>query len=113
RYRRHGEAGMEDRSSAPHHHPRRSPPELEQRICAVRGQSGFGPHRIAWALGVARSTVDAVLRRAGLNRFDRLHRVTRRVVRYERERPGELLHIDTKKLGRFWNVGKRILRDGV
>ncbi|MEE8336574.1 MAG: leucine zipper domain-containing protein, partial [Dehalococcoidia bacterium] len=47
RYRRHGEAGMEDRSSAPHHHPRRSPPELEQRICAVRGQSGFGPHRIA------------------------------------------------------------------
>ena len=105
RYRRHGEAGLEDRSSAPHRHPRRTPPELEQRICAVRRQSEFGPHRIAWVLGLARSTVYAVLRRAGLHRLDRLHRVTRRVVRYEHPVPGDLLHIDIKKLGRIPHGG--------
>ena len=110
RYRSHGEAGMEDRSSAPHCHPRRTPPELEQRICAVRRQSGFGPHRIAWALGVARSTVYAVLRRAGLNRLDRLHRVTRQVIRYEHPVPGDLLHLDVKKLGRIPEGGGHRMR---
>ena len=59
----------------------------------------------------AASTVWKVLRRPGRSRLPRPPREP--VVRYERERPGELLHIDTKKLGRFWHVGKRILRDGV
>ena len=88
RFRAEGAAGLEDRSSAPRAHPRRTPPELERRICAVRRTQGFGPHRIQWALGVARSTVYAVLRRRGLNRLDRLHRVTREPVRYEHDAPG-------------------------
>ena len=100
RFRAEGAAGLEDRSSAPRAHPRRTPPELERRICAVRRTQGFGPHRIQWALGVARSTVYAVLRRRGLNRLDRLHRVTREPVRYEHDAPGDLLHLDVKKLGR-------------
>ena len=101
RYREEGVAGLEDRSSAPHSNPRRTPAEVEQRICAVRRSEGFGPHRIAWALGLARSTVYAVLRRSGLNRLDRLHRVSRRQVRYEHAAPGDLLHLDVKKLGRI------------
>ncbi len=97
-----GRAGLEDRSSVPHHHPRCTPPALARRICALRRRQGFGPHRIGWTLGVARSTVYAVLRRAGLNRLDRLHRVTREPVqRYEHPQPGDLLHIDVKKLGRI------------
>jgi len=112
RYRAAGAAGLEDRSSAPHHHPRRTPPELEHDICAVRRQQGFGPHRIAWALRIARSTVYAVLRRAGLNRLDQLHRVTRQVVRYEHPAPGDLLHIDVKKLGRVPDGGGKRFAPG-
>ena len=109
RYRRAGRAGLEDRSSAPHRHPRRTSAESEQRICAVRRTEGFGPHRIQWALGVARSTVYAVLRRHGLHRLDRLHRVTREPVRYEHDAPGDLLHLDVKKLGRIpEGGGKRV-----
>ena len=67
----------------------------------MRRSQGFGPHRIAWALGIARSTAYAVLRRCGLNRLDRLHRVSRRQLRYEHPAPGDLLHIDVKKLGRI------------
>ena len=77
---------------------RRTAPELERRICAVRRSAGFGPHRIAWALGLARSTVYAVLRRCGLNRLDQLHRVSRKKLRYEHPAPGDPLHIDVKKL---------------
>jgi transposase InsO family protein len=110
RYREAGTAGLEDRSSAPHRHPRRTAPELEREICAVRRSQGFGPHRIAWALGLARSTVYAVLKRAGLNRLDQLHRVTRRVVRYEHPAPGELLHLDVKKLGRIPEGGGHRVR---
>ena len=101
RFREEGIAGLEDRASAPRSNPRRTAPELESRICAVRRGSGFGPHRIAWALGLARSTVYAVLRRFGLNRLDQLHRVSRRRLRYEHPAPGDLLHIDVKKLGRI------------
>lgn len=101
RCREAGRAGLEDRSSAPHRHPRRTSAEDERRICAVRRSTGWGPHRIQWALGVARSTVYAVLRRRGLNRLDRLHRVSREPVRYEHAAPGDLLHLDVKKLGRI------------
>ena len=98
RYREAGVAGLEGRNSAPHRHPRRTAPELERRICAVRRSAGFGPHRIAWALGLARSTVYAVLRRFGLSRLDQLHRVSRKQLRYEHPAPGDLLHLDVKKL---------------
>lgn len=102
RFRCEGRAGLEDRRSAPRRRPRQTAPALAQRIVSLRRQRGYGPHRIGWALGLARSTVYAVLRRAGLNRLDRLHRVTRRPVRrYEHPRPGDLLHQDVKKLGRI------------
>ena len=101
RFREEGAGGLADRASVPRSNPHRTQPELESRICAVRRGSGFGPHRIAWALGLARSTVYAVLRRFGLNRLDQLHRVTRRPLRYEHPAPGDLLHIDVKKLGRI------------
>ena len=63
-------------------------------------RQGFGPHRIAWALGLARSTVYAVLRRFGLNRLDRLHRRQPRDGTLRVPAPGDLLHLDVKKLGR-------------
>ena len=113
RYREEGAAGLRDRSSAPRSNPRRTAAALEQRICAVRRSQGFGPHRIAWALGIARSTPYAVLRRFGLNRLnrlDRLHRVSRRTLRYEHPAPGDLLHIDVKKLGRIPEGGGHRVR---
>ena len=110
RFREAGADGLEGRNSAPHRQPRRTAPELEQRICAVRRSAGFGPHRIAWALGLARSTVYAVLRRFGLSRLDQLHRVSRRKLRYEHPAPGDLLHIDVKKLGRIPEGGGHRVR---
>ena len=105
RFRRQGAAELADRSSAPRRHPRRTPPVLERRICAVRRSEGLAPHRIAWALGIARSTVYAVLRRAGLNRLDRLHRVSREIVRYEHPAPRDLRDLDVKRLGRIPDGG--------
>ena len=77
----------------------------------MRERTAAGPQVVGAILDRAASTVGKVLRRLGDSRLPREPRPP--VVRYERERPGELLHIDTKKLGRFWHVGKRILRDGV
>src|ERR1700752_316696 len=70
-----------------------------------------GPRRIAVITGRPASTVGTGLRRWGCSRLPRPERDPIR--RYERDRPGELLHVDTKKLGRFHVVGKRILQDGV
>ena len=82
----------------------------EAAICAARRSLGWGPHRIGWALGIARSTVYAVLRRAAIHRLAWLHRATREIVRYEHGRPGALVHLDIKKLGRIpQGGGKRIL----
>lgn len=103
--------GLRDRPCTPHRQPRRTSPELEARIVAAREASGDGSLTLAAKLGLAASTVGKVLRRSGCSRLERAPRPP--VVRYERERPGELLHIDTKKLGRFWQVGKRVLADGV
>lgn len=111
RYREAGWPGLSDHPCTPHRQPRRTPPEVEARIVAARAVSGDGPLMLAAKLGLAASSVGKVLRRLGLSRLERTPRPD--VVRYERERPGELLHIDTKKLGRFWHVGKRILQDGV
>lgn len=112
RYRSEGWAGLRDRACTPRHQPRRLSAELEARILAARDASGGdGPLTLAAKLGLAASTVGKVLRRYGRSRPPRGSRA--QVVRYERERPGELLHVDIKKLGRFWQVGKRILQDGV
>ena len=104
RFREEGVAGLESRSSRPRTIAF-TDPDLAAAIVELRGQRRWGPHRIGYELGVARSTVYAVLCRAGLNRLDRLDRATRQVVRYQRARPGELIHIDVKKLGRIPDGG--------
>jgi hypothetical protein len=73
--------------------------ETEQRILAARARHKLGPHQLAWRLGVPRSTVYAVLRRHGVNRLDRMDRHTGQSVRYQREHPGELVHVDVKSSG--------------
>jgi transposase InsO family protein len=99
-----------DRSSEVRHQARAHPPELVARLCAGRLERRVGPDGLAWETGLARSTVYAVLRRHGLGRLDRL--VARPpVVRYERGRPGELVHLDTKQLGRIGAPGHRITGD--
>ena len=106
RYRHEGTAGLEDRSSRPRRSPNRTPMAVEDRICALRIRHRWGPHRIAYALGMPRSTVERVLRRRGLSRLDAIDPPTRQLVRrYERATPGELVHIDVKKLGRIPDGG--------
>jgi len=108
RYRR-GE-GLEDRSSRPHRSPRRVPDTVEQLVLNVRAELQAGPHVVGWATGVAASTVHAILRRNGCSRLrPRLPRGE--IVRYQRERPGELLHVDCKKLGRIIRPGHRVTGD--
>lgn len=105
RYRA-GDRQLQDRSSAPHHCPHRLAPDLVAAIARLRRQRQTGPS-IAQSLGLSRSTVGLVLRRLGLNRLDRLEPKPV-AIRYERERPGELLHLDIKTLGRFDRIGHRI-----
>ena len=111
RYRAAGWASLRDRPCTPHRQPRRLSREAEAEIIAVRERSGGGPEVVGAIVDRPASTVGKVLRRLGRSRLPKPPRPP--LVRYERARPGELLHIDTKKLGRFWHVGKRILRDGV
>jgi transposase InsO family protein len=105
RHAREGVAGLADRSSRPRQIARGLSADLVAAICQLRRERAWGPHRISYALGVARSTVYGVLRRAGLHRLAWLHRSTREVIRYERASPGELLHLDVKKLGRIPDGG--------
>ncbi len=106
-----GWQGLRDRPSTPRRQPLRLSAEAEPKILRWREHLRAGPLVIAAAVDRPASTVGKVLRRAGCSRLPRPQRDPR--VRYERDRPGELLHVDTKKLGRFYNVGKRILQDGV
>ncbi|MGH2590868.1 MAG: leucine zipper domain-containing protein, partial [Actinomycetota bacterium] len=102
RHREGGLHGLEDRSSAPHRRPRALSEPQVRRICRARVRAKVGPHRLGPQLGHPRSTVYGVLRRRGLHRLDRLDRPTGAPIRrYERERPGELVHVDVKKLGRI------------
>jgi transposase InsO family protein len=102
RYQSEGVAGLEDRSSRPHHTPSRTRPARERRIVNLRRSRGLGPARIAGIVRLPASTVHAVLTRHGLNRLDHLDRVTRVPIRrMEMTRPGELVHVDVKKLGRI------------
>ncbi len=105
RYAQEGWPGLADRSSRPEHLARVTPATTVDAVCELRRTRAWGPHRIGYALGMARSTVYAILRRANLHRLAWLHRSTREVIRYERAAPGELLHLDVKKLGRIPDGG--------
>jgi transposase InsO family protein len=113
RWRRFGLPGLMDRPSRPRTCPRRTSAAVEAQICRLRRDRKLGPRRIAAILGLAASTVYAVLRRHGLHRLTMFDRPTPTVIRrYERNHPGELLHIDVKKLGRIpdgggWRMGSR------
>jgi len=100
RYRQLGEAGMVDRSSRPHRTPARTPQPLVRKIVHLRWKHRLGPVAIADKVGLAASTVHAVLKRCRLNRLSAVDRVTGEPVRrYEHDHPGALLHVDVKKLG--------------
>ncbi|WP_404868802.1 IS481 family transposase [Kitasatospora griseola] len=106
RYRALGEAGMEDRSSRPHRSPRRTPTRTERRIVKVRVLRRWGPARIAYLLNLNPATVHRVLTRYRLARLAHLDRATGRVIRrYEHRAPGELVHVDIKKLGNIPDGG--------
>jgi transposase InsO family protein len=101
RFKQQGEAGLVDRSSRPIHCRHALPPSQVARILAARRRWKQGPHRLAPRLRLARSTIYGVLRRHQLSRLRDADRSTAIPIRYVRERPGELLHLDTKKLGRI------------
>ncbi|WP_131739165.1 IS481 family transposase [Actinomadura roseirufa] len=106
RYRELGQAGMTDRSSRPRHSPRRTPARTERRIIKVRPARRWGPARIAHLLGLNPATVHRVLTRYGLARLSHLDRATGHPIRrYEHPAPGDLVHVDIKKLGNIPDGG--------
>jgi transposase InsO family protein len=106
RYRAEGERGLEDRSSAPRRIANRTPGERVEAIIALR-RLRFTAAEIAELFGMALSTVSAILARSGMGKLGRLALEQPR--RYERARPGELVHLDVKKLGRIeGGAGKRV-----
>jgi transposase InsO family protein len=106
RYRACGEAGMTDRSSRPRTSPGRTPTRTERRIIKVRVSRRWGPARIAGLLGLNPATVHRVLVRYRLNRLSWTDRATGRVIRrYEHDKPGDLIHVDIKKLGNIPDGG--------
>jgi transposase InsO family protein len=109
RYRAEGEAGLHDRSSRPHRLRRPTPPDIVGQIEALRRRRIPGD-QIARTLGVSAATVSRVLRRLGISRIRDLE-PAQPVRRYQRDHPGELIHIDIKKLGRFERIGHRITGD--
>ncbi|MDX8529077.1 IS481 family transposase [Mesorhizobium sp. MSK_1335] len=111
RFRCEGRAGMADRSSRPKSSPAQTPATVADEIAALRRRRLTGQH-IARQTGVSTATVSRVLKRAGLSRLKDIE-PAQPVRRYEREKPGEMIHIDIKKLGRFERVGHRITGDRV
>jgi transposase InsO family protein len=100
RYRRLGPAGMNDASSRPHHSPHRTPAPVVRKIVHLRWKQRLGPVQIADQVDLAPSTVHAVLVRCRINRLTHLDRATGEPIRrYEHAAPGDLLHVDVKKLG--------------
>jgi transposase InsO family protein len=96
-----GEAGLEDRSSRPRRSPTRTPSRCRRHVLKLRREHRWGAAHIAFEVGIAPSTVQSILRAAGQGRLDHGDRATsskQRPQRYERERPGELIHIDIKKI---------------
>jgi transposase InsO family protein len=127
RHRAEGEAGLETRSSRPHTTPTRTAPEVEQRVLAARAEHREGPDVLGPKVGVPARTVSRILRRHAVPYLRECDAMTGEVirsskqtaVRYERERPGELVHMDVKKIGRIpdgggWRVhGRTVQRDRV
>ncbi|GEK03008.1 IS481 family transposase [Streptomyces sp. 1-11] len=106
RWRTEGEAGLADRSSRPRTTPHRTAATVEARVCQLRQARKLGPARIGPILGLPASTVHRILVRHALNRLAFLDRPTGQVIRrYEHARPGELIHVDVKKLGRIPDGG--------
>ncbi|MDI1456485.1 IS5 family transposase [Streptomyces sp. ATE26] len=106
RWRTEGEAGLHDRSSRPHTTPHRTASAVKDRVCDLRQGRKLGPARIGPIVGLPTSTVHRILTRHRLNRLAWIDRPTGTVIRrYERERPGELIHVDVKKLGRIPDGG--------
>jgi transposase InsO family protein len=100
RFREHGDGGLANRSTKPHRSPGRLGPRHVARIVRARLRLRWGPHRLSWSLRYPRSTVYAVPRRFGISRRSQLEpKAPSR--RYEWPAPGDLIHVDTKKLGRI------------
>ena len=109
RFRAEGVDGLRDRSSRPLSLPAQTPPATCAAVEALRRQRHSGKH-IAAELAISPATVSRILRRLGLNRLSALE-PAEPVRRYERDKPGELIHIDIKKLGKFNHIGHRITGD--
>lgn len=120
RFDAEGDGGLEDRSSRPHRCPGRTPTHVEQQVLAARAELRLGPDQLAAATGVPARTISRILARHGVAHLAhcdpltgaRIRASKATAVRYERERPGELVHIDVKKLGRIppgggWRVHGR------
>ena len=106
RYRAEGPAGMQDRSSAPHRQPNRTPAPVVRKIVHLRWKQRLGPIEIGSRLGMPASTVHAVLVRCRLHRLSHIDRATGEPIRrYEHDRPGDLIHVDVKKLGKIPDGG--------
>ena len=109
RYREAGEAALVDRSSRPRRMPRQTHPDRVEQVLRLRTRRDAGP-QIARRVGLSSATVARILARHGLSRLKNLE-PKEPVVRYQRQRPGELIHIDIKKLGRIGCIGHRIHGD--
>jgi transposase InsO family protein len=106
RYREEGPAGMNDRSSRPHRQPNRTPAPMVRKIVHLRWKQRLGPVEIGDRLSMPASTVHAVLVRCRLNGLAHVDRATGEPIRrYEHERPGDLIHVDVKKLGKVPDGG--------
>jgi transposase InsO family protein len=113
RFEAEGDEGLEDRSSRPHTMPRRTSPEVEAGIVELRARERRGPDYIGAELGVPARTVSRVIARHALPRLEQLDPMTGEViraskataVRYERDHPGELVHMDVKKIGKIPDGG--------
>jgi transposase InsO family protein len=106
RYRAEGPAGMADRSSRPRRSPAKTPPQTVRAIVRLRWRHRLGPVQIAGRLGLATSTVHAVLVRCRINRLSRIDRVTGEPIRrYEHDHPGSLIHVDVTKFGNIPDGG--------
>lgn len=116
RFLEEGESGLRDRSSRPHRSPKRTPRSCRREVIQLRKKRRWGADHIGHEVGLAASTVQAILNRAGLGRLDRGDRATNAepVRRYQRDRPGELVHVDVKKLagipeGGGWRIHGRLI----
>ncbi len=100
RYVAEGDRGLFDRSSRPHRSPNRTPRQLRRKVLRLRRRRRWGADHIGFEVGLAASTVQGILNAAGVGRLDRGDRATdtRPVHRYQRDTPGELIHVDIKKL---------------